>query len=341
MSLFPSRALLLASAALAVALAAPASAQQKPADLPQPALPDPAASEIINTKNIEKRLEREEKALRELRQIVLQAKAQGNPVTVKDAGPDPDVETLKARVGDLEETLRRLNGQMEEIAHNAQLASKAAADVGESNKALAIRLDRIEQQLLAAGAAALAASQQPQAAQGQPQPSAAPSSSFAAGGVIGTLRERGPAGQGAPRDIQANPGAEGSGPGEELQAYRAARQTLDSGDYVGGASALQEYLDRYPTSPRAAEANYWLGRTLALRNMHAEAAGAYARALKGWPQASWAGDAVVRLSASLIELKRGSDACKALAEFDSRYRAKSGAALNARAKDARAQAACS
>jgi tol-pal system protein YbgF len=337
MSLSPSRTLLLATVALTVGLTAPAFAQQKPVDLPQPALPDPAASEIINNKNIEKRLEREEKALRDLRQIVLQAKAQGNPVTVKDAGPDPEVEALKARINDLDETLRRLTGQLEEVAHNAQLAAKAAADAGDANKVLSGRVDRIEQPLLAAGAAALAAAQPPQAQPSQSQPQAAQSP--AGGGVLGTLRERG-TGQGAPRDIEANPSADGSGPGEELQIYRAARQTLDSGDYVGGASALQDYLQRYPTSPRAAEANYWLGRTLALRNMHADAAGAYARALKGWPHTAWAGDAVVRLSASLVELKRGSDACKALAEFDTRYRAKAPAALKARAKDARAQAAC-
>ena len=330
----PSRTLLLATVALAVGLTAPAFAQQKPGDLPQPALPDPAASEIINNKNIERRLEREEKALRDMRQIVLQSKAQGNPVTVKDAGPDPEVEALKARISDLEETLRRLTGQMEEVAHNAQLAAKAAADAGEANKVLAGRVDRIEQPLLAAGAAALAAQQ----AQAQaPQPQAAPPAGD--GGVLGSLRERG-TGQGAPHDIEASPSAEESGPAEELQAYRAARQTLDSGDYVGGASALQDYLQRYPASARAPEANYWLGRTLALRNMHADAAGAYARALKGWPQTTWAGDAVLRLSASLVELKRGSDACKALAEFDTRYRAKASAALKARAKDARAQAAC-
>jgi len=160
--------------------------------------------------------------------------------------------------------------------------------------------------------------------------------------VLGTLRERG-SGAGQPRDIQDNP-QDTAGKGaanDEPGAYRAARRTLDSGDYVGGAQALQDYLERYPTSPRAPEANYWLGRTLAVRNMQAEAAGAYARALKGWPQTSWAGDAVVRLASSLVELKRGSDACKALAEFDSRYRAKATPAVRTRAKDVGGQASCS
>jgi tol-pal system protein YbgF len=162
--------------------------------------------------------------------------------------------------------------------------------------------------------------------------------------VLGSFRERGQGpGPGASQDVQDNPDATlGRGGGDDEQAaYRAARRTLDSGDYVGGANALQDYLNRYPTSARAPEANYWLGRTLALRNMHAEAAGAYARALRGWPQTAWAGDAVVRLAASLVELKRGSDACKALAEFDGRYRTKAAPAVRTRAKDIGGQAACS
>jgi tol-pal system protein YbgF len=337
MSLSPTRILLMTSAALAVGLATPALAQRTP-DLPQPAVPLPAPGEVLDNKGIEKRLQRDEQALRELRQVVLQAKAQGNPVTVKDAGPDPEVETLKQRVGDLEETLRRQTGQMEEIAHNAQLAAKAASDAAQANQVLSARIDRIEQPLLAAGAAALAAQQGAAAPpQASPPPAAQPGQG---GGVLGTLRGQGPGGQ---QDIQDNPQdtqGKGASAGGEEATYRAARKTLDSGDYTGGAQALQDYLQQYPTSPRAPEANYWLGRTLALRNMPADAAGAYARALKGWPQTAWAGDAVVRLATSLVDLKRGPDACRALSEFDTRYRAKATPAIRTRAKDVSGLAAC-
>jgi len=345
----PQRLILIASAVLALGAVAPARAQKAP-DLPQPALPDPAESERLDNKRVENRLEREEKALRDLRQIVLKAQAQGNPVTVKEAGPDPEVEALRQRISDLEETLRRQTGQMEEIAHNAQVAAKAAADAAQANQALAARLERIEQPLLAAGAAALAAQQQQQQQQqAAPAPQAGPPPGPGAGqggGVLGTLR----GGPGGPRNLQDNPDStvgRGGAPAaaaaadDEASVYRAARKTLDSGDYVGGAQALQDYLDRYPTSPRASEANYWLGRTLAVRNMHAEAATAYARALMGWPQNSWAGDAVVRLASSLVELKRESQACGALAEFNTRYRAKATAAVRTRAKEVGGQAACS
>jgi tol-pal system protein YbgF len=341
------RLLLTTSAVLALGLAAPALAQKVP-DLPQPAVPGPSPGEVLDNKGIERRLQRDEQALRELRQIVLQSKAQGNPVTVKDAGPDPEVQALQQRISDLEETLRRQTARMEEVARSAQQATKAAADAAAANQAMAQRLDRIEQPLLAAGAAALAGQQGPTTGQPGPtnyQAAPPPPPPGQPGGVLGSFRERG-SGAGQPRDIQDSPqdtvgkGASAA-PEDEAGAYRAARKVLDSGDYAGGASALRDYLDRYPSSPRAAEANYWLGRTLAVQNQHAEAAGAYARALRGWPQTSWAGDAVVRLASSLVELKRGSDACKALSEFDSRYRSKATAAMRTRAKDVGGQAACS
>jgi len=312
------RTFLLATIAGLALMGAPAAMAQKVLELPQPALPLADPSEIIDNKNIERRLQREEKALRDLRQIVLQAKAQGNPVVVKDAGPDPQVVELQGRINDLEETLRRQTGQMEGVAHDAAVAAKSAAAANDSAKALAARLDTVEKQLASA-----------------PAPAAGPSplagGAGAGSGVLGALSESG----GAPP--AANQGAP---PADEQTAYKQARQTLDSGDYVGGAAALQAYLEQYPASPRAPEANYWLGRTLALRNMHAEAAAAYARSLKGWPQTAWAGDAVVRLSASLIELKRSPDACKALDEYAGRYAAKAGPALKNRAKETRALAAC-
>jgi tol-pal system protein YbgF len=343
MNLLSTRILLTTSAVLALGLAAPAMAQKTP-DLPQPAVPGPGAGEVLDNKGIERRLQRDEQALRELRQIVLQSKAQGNPVTVKDAGPDPEVEALKQRINDLEETLRRTTGQLQEAAHNAELANKAAAEAAQSNQALAQRLDRIEQPLLAAGAAAMA---QQQGAGGQPggagyQAAPPPGPGPGGQGVLGSFRQQGP-GAGQPRDIQDDPqDTAGKGAGDDEQgAYRAARKVLDSGDYAGGANALRDYLDRYPSSPRAAEANYWLGRTLAVQNMHAEAAGAYARSLKGWPQAAWAGDAVVRLASSLVELQRNKQACEALSEFNSRYRAKATAPTRTRAKDVGGQASCS
>jgi tol-pal system protein YbgF len=312
--------LAIAATWLGLALAGGPAMAQRQLDYPQPAVPDPDGSELLTNRALERRLERDEKALRDLRQIVLQARAQGAPVEVRDAGPDPQVEALQARINELEDTLRRQTGQLEVMTHNADVSARTASEAKAANAVLAQRLDFDEKQIAALNAA--------------PQLQAAPPPA-ADSGVLGRL----PVGRGGQGSIEDQPGPP-EGPGSELAAYRAARQTLDSGDYAGGAGALQDYLQRYPSSPRAPEASYWLGRTLALRNMHADAAAAYARALRGWPQSPWAGDAVIRLSASLIQLNRVSDACKALDEFQRRYAAKAVPAMRARARETRSAASC-
>lgn len=309
------------AAVLAVALtcagAAGASAAQQAG--PQQAVPPTDPNELSGNRGYDRRLERDEQTLRDLRQIVLQAKAAGVPVTVKDAGPDPAIVDMQAKIDDFDQTLRRLNGQVEDLQHNLDLAKKALADATDANRDLTARVVKLE--------ALVQAAQTP-----PPQQPASGPSAGAGTGVLGQL----PANAAPPSPDQST----APGGADEILAYRQARQVLDTGDYAGGAAALQDYLAHYPASPRAPEANYWLGRTLALQNMHADAAGAYARALKGWPQSAWAGDAVVRLSASLIELKRADDACRALSEYDQRYAAKAAAAVKARAKDVRTRAAC-
>jgi tol-pal system protein YbgF len=307
------------AAGAALAFIPPAQAQPRldgPADVnSQQAVPPTNPGELSDNKGINRRLDRDEQTLRDLRQIVLQAKASGAPVTVKDAGPDPAVTELQSKFDDFDQTLRRLNGQVEQLQHSLD-------DSKTANQDLILRVTKLE---------GIIQGLQMQGAGGQPgnQPPPPPQ------GSLGQL----PAGGGAD---QASADQSGEpGPADEVQSYRQARQVLDGGDYAGGARALQDYLGRYPASPRAPEANYWLGRALSVQNLPPDAAAAYARALKGWPQSPWAGDAVIRLSVALVDMKRTDDACAALGEFDRRYSAKAAVAVKARARDARGRAACS
>jgi tol-pal system protein YbgF len=123
------------------------------------------------------------------------------------------------------------------------------------------------------------------------------------------------------------------------EAFRQAKALVDGGDFDGAEQAFAAFVERHGDSPRAAEAHYWLGKSLAVRNAHAEAAGAYIEAIRDWPKASWAPDAVVELSRSLIALKRTTQACQTLAELTRRYpNATSG--VKSRAATARTQAKC-
>ena len=133
--------------------------------------------------------------------------------------------------------------------------------------------------------------------------------------------------------------AAATAPSDPTQAFTAARALLDAGRFAEAGDAFEAYTVAHGSQPNAAEANYWLGETLYIRQNHGDAAQAYIVALKGWPKSSWAPDALIKLSNSLIALKQPAEACKTLGEFDRRY-ASAPAPVKTRARAARTQAKC-
>lgn len=137
-------------------------------------------------------------------------------------------------------------------------------------------------------------------------------------------------------EAAAQPAAAAASP---AAAWAEARRLMDTGRFEQASEAFEAYATTYADQPNAAEANYWLGETLYVRENYGDAAQAYIASLKGWPTSTWAPDALVKLSTSLIALKQNGEACKTLGEFDRRY-ASAPAPVKARAKTARTTAKC-
>jgi tol-pal system protein YbgF len=285
---------LMAAAALAFASTAGAAmAQQDYADTPS------------------RRLDRIEKQLREVREIVLQARATGAPVEIKEAGPDPQIGALTARLDDMDQTLRGLTGQIETLQHDLDVARRNAESAQSTLGALSDRVDKLERAAAAAPG---------------PQPGGRPSAGGPsdAGGTLGD-QTAAPAGPAGPADPKA--------------AYEAARQLLLDGDYKAASAAFQDYVDRFGDTANARSARYWLGETKYIQEDYASAAQAYLSAIRGWPATSWAPDAVVKLALSLNQLGRTKEACGALAELPKRY-PKASATIKTKADAARQKAGC-
>jgi tol-pal system protein YbgF len=126
---------------------------------------------------------------------------------------------------------------------------------------------------------------------------------------------------------------------DPAQAFKSARQLLLDGDYGGAEQAFAGYVEAFPDSAKAPEARYWLGETQFVREAYSDAAGSYLGAVRGWPQTGWAPDAVLKLSRSLIALKKPADACKTLDELAKRY-PKAPANVTAKAASTRVAAKC-
>ena len=240
----------------------------------------------------EKRFQSVEKQLRQLREIVLQARDTGQPVQVRVSNePDPELATLQQRVDDLEQAARTRNDQIDGIAHDLDVAKKSATTLETELKAVEDRIARLD--------AAMKAAQAAQAAAPPPDTNAS----------LGL----GPAPAQPPPQSAAAPAA-----GAE-QAFKRARQLLLEGQYSPASDAFQSFVETHGDSPRGPEARYWLGETLYIRGLYPDAAAAYIGAIRGWPQTTWAPDAVVKLARALVALNKPADACRALDEFARRY----------------------
>jgi len=241
----------------------------------------------------DRRLDRVEQTLREMRAILFQGRDTGRPVVVQPAETQAQVDQLVNRVGDLEETLRRLNGQIDTLgADVAALRAEAArrtADAqtaADANRQILARLEVLERQ-----AAITAADAQ----------------------VLAT---------------------------DPAKAFDNAMQLFVDGQHRAAGQALQTYLEAHPDGADAPEARYYLGESFFKQGIYNDAASAYVAAIRGWPQTTWAPDAVVKLALSLIETRRNPDACAVLGEFSTRY-PRASATLKTQAASARTRARCS
>jgi len=271
-----------------------------------------------------KRFDRIERQLREVRDIVLQARSTGQPVEIKMAGPDPEIATLRTRIDDLELTLRQTTGQIDSLSQELAKARRDLKALESDNHALQDRMAAAEGQLASAAQTAIQTASQ--AAKPAPE-AAAPTKAPAPVAV--------PKPQAA---VKAPTAANAAG--ERTAAFQRAKQLLLDGQFPAASAAFQDYVDQYgDTAPNGPEARYWLGETLFIRGSYADAATAYIGAIRGWPPTVWGAEAVVKLSMSLVELNRIPDACRTLDEFGRRYPA-AAPATKARADKARLRAKC-
>lgn len=286
---------------------------------------------------VDRRLDRMEKQLRETRSIVFQGRDTGQPVVVKPEGPDPAVTALQSRVDDIDQTLRRLSGQVEVANHDLDGVRRTATgdhdvvvELRAQLQAINDRLNRMEARMNAPP---------PQAEVAPPQQPPLPAEDPPRRGRNARAAEATDRAQAEDSGVLGGPPTAPVAT-SEAATYRNALALQDQGDFAGAAQVWQAYIGRYGAGARGREARYRLGETLYVQSDYGQAARAYAEALKGWPKAAWAPDATVKLGSALQQLGRRDEACSVVGEFETRYGLAAPAAVKSRARSVRTKAAC-
>ena len=108
-------------------------------------------------------------------------------------------------------------------------------------------------------------------------------------------------------------------PATPKEQYDAAHRLLKNAQYGEAEAAFRQFLEANPKDPNVEKASYWLGETHYARKQFDQSYQVYARNLQRWPKGDKAPDNLVKLSLSLVNLKRDSEACQFLAVLDSDY----------------------
>jgi tol-pal system protein YbgF len=101
--------------------------------------------------------------------------------------------------------------------------------------------------------------------------------------------------------------------------YKYAFNFLKRRDFEGAEKALKAFVEAYPGNELSGNAQYWLGETYYVRKNYAAAANVFAEGFKRYPKSNKAPDNLLKLGMSLSALERIQDACITFNKLDKEY----------------------
>ncbi|RME16807.1 MAG: tol-pal system protein YbgF [Alphaproteobacteria bacterium] len=124
--------------------------------------------------------------------------------------------------------------------------------------------------------------------------------------------------------LPAEPGPEATASGEQLAVaersdFDAAMAAMDAGRAQEAADRFAAFVDTYPGSPLAGQANYLRGEALWELGQVAAAARAYLASYSVSPTGEYAPEALLKLGVALGELGQQTEACVTLGEVEKRF----------------------
>ncbi|MGV6853291.1 MAG: tol-pal system protein YbgF [bacterium] len=108
-------------------------------------------------------------------------------------------------------------------------------------------------------------------------------------------------------------------PIEEKRSYEEAFADLKSGNYAESARKFSAFVDRYPDSELADNAQYWLGESYYVTRNYKIALDVFQSFLNRYPESSKLPDTLLKLGFTFFELKDWDQSRKYLQEVVDRY----------------------
>lgn len=260
-----------------------------------------------------------------------------------EADQDGQIASLNNKLRDLEDTVRNLTGQNEELQHRL---NDLNAKIDKQQKDFEYRLCAMAAQRLGAstgegdanavpcpgstaGASATFAPPPPRPPQQANNDNALNDTGGDNGGVIrgkppgvlGTL----PVGPDTSPVARPAPAA---GDDDSHAQFSNAMNLLAKARYDEAAAAFRAFADTHPADPLAPQAIYWVADISYVQKDYANASRGFAEVIKKYPTSARAPDAMLKLGQSLIAAGQKPEGCTALAALPAKYPKASKAVLD-------------
>jgi tol-pal system protein YbgF len=251
-------------------------------------------------------------------------------------GPPPGPATLtdEMRISQLEDQMRTLTGQLQEVNFSIdQLKHQVDALSSDVDQRLT-QLEHPGAAVAAAGAGAGAAATsgsgapRPLAPTGPPPPGLTPGTANTSGvlGAVGPGDAQAalPSSPAPPQQASAAPpspeqqasAASNLPNGTPMEQYQYAFGLLRQAKYPEAEAAFKSFIQHFPNDQLAGSAQYWLGETYYVRQQYKDAATAFAYGYQTYPKSGKGADYLLKLGMSLGSMGEKQDACAAFARLD-------------------------
>ncbi|MBS0469736.1 MAG: tol-pal system protein YbgF [Proteobacteria bacterium] len=227
---------------------------------------------------------------------------------------DAAINRLNDRVRDLEDTVRNLTGQNEELSHRV---SELNAKIDRQQKDFEYRICMMAAQQLGASAGSgdpnavpcgASAGGAPMPGASAPPPTAGSVTLAPPPGVLGTL----------PANSANTSPAAPAAPDTRAQ-YDAAGTLLAKGRYDEAAAAFRNFADTNPKDDLAPNALYWVADIAYVQKDYDSAARGFAEVIKKYPVSTRAPESLLMMGQALLANGQKKEGCTALAALPAKF----------------------
>lgn len=198
--------------------------------------------------------------------------------------------SLNVKIDSMKEELQVLNGRLEEVQHQLNLgASGVEKNVGQLQEMVTQqneRILRLEKYLNL---------------ESTERKTSVPSM------TAGTAPEKMP--------VQDEPGKDLS----DTDLYIVAKKAFDQGEYESARQEFEDLLKKYPSSPRASNAQFWLGETYYQEKWYEKAILEYQKVIDKYPKDSKVPAALLKQGFAFLNLGDKTNARLILRELSDKY----------------------